>query len=175
VRPTQVTVGASGAWAIAIVAGLTAAGVSALAWLAPIAAAASVALVLRPVRTLAWALPVAVVASLDPVVDWPRVGLALVAVAAAITAVGLLDGWTDAGPGRSAAAALDPADRVAWWAARRPALGWLGGGLVAVVVGWTGLAAVSWSAPGWLVAMVPAIAVIAVAAATWSQWRPVER
>lgn len=170
-RHPRVAIYAGAAWVLAVAAALLAGGGSALAWLLPLAAVSSVVLPLRRIRTLAWALPVAAVASVDPSAGWDQIAVGLTAVAAAIAAFELLDVWQDARP-VGAAALLDPAERSAWWAARRPALVPLGIGLVVASAAWTALATVSWSPPGWMVATVPVAAVLAVGAATWSLWRP---
>jgi hypothetical protein len=161
-------------WLVAVAAAVLAVAQSDLVWLVPIAALATITLPLRATRTLSWALPVATVAGLESSADPSRIALALVTVVAAIVVVGALDAWDDSAPARAAAAVLDPAGRSDWRAARRPALVRSLGLLVAFAAGWTALTAVTWSS-GWLVAMLPAAATVAVAATTWPLWRPTSR
>jgi hypothetical protein len=161
-------------WLMAVAAAVLAVAQSDLVWLLPIVALATIALPFRAIRTLGWALPVATVAGLEPSAGPARMALALVTVVAAITVVGALDAWDDAAPPRAAAAMLDPAGRAGWRAARRPALVRSLGLLAAVAAGWTALSAVTWSS-GWLIAMLPVVATVAVAATTWPLWRPTSR
>jgi hypothetical protein len=161
-------------WLVAVAAAVLAVAQSDLVWLVPIAAAATLALGSRTTRTLGWALPVATVAGLESSAGPSRIALALVTVVAAIAVVGALDAWDDAAPARAAAPMMDPAARADWRAARRPALVRSLGLLAAVAAGWTALSAVTWSS-GWLVAMLPAAAAVAVAATTWRLWRPTSR
>lgn len=159
-------------WVVCVAGSLASGPPASLAWLIPMAVVSTAGLLVRLLRTLAWLLPVAAVAGLDTDAPWSRVGAALLAVVAAIVAVGLLDAWSDSRPDRTVAAVCDPADLRRWRRARRPALLVGGAWLVAAAMVWLALDAVTWSAPGWLLAAMPAIAISAVAAATWPLWRP---
>jgi hypothetical protein len=171
-RHRRLAVIAYGAWAVAVVAGLAANPVDALAWLVPIAVVSTVALFFRVVRTLAWVLPVAVVAGPDASTVWWRVGLVLVSVVVAVLVVGLLDAWADSRPDRWESGQLDPADQARWRRERWAGFVGLGGLLLGAAAVWTALTVGSWSAPGWLLALLPAAAALAIAAAGWPLWRP---
>jgi hypothetical protein len=166
-RHVRIGVYAALAWTVAIAAGLGANAASALAWLLPIAAGATVALAARPVRTVAMALPIASLASIEPSSTGPRAWLVVVSVATALLAVGALDAWADCRPDRRMARIADRLDLAAWRADRRRPLLWLAAVIVAASIGWVILAVIPWPVSGWVVALLPAVALIAVAVALW--------
>lgn len=170
-RHTRIGVLGAAAWAVAIAAGLGANSTSALAWLLPIAAGATVVLAIRPVRTVAAALPIAALASIEPSSTGPRAWLVVISVAATLLAVGALDAWADCRPDRGMARIADPLDLAVWRADRRQPLLRLAAVVVAASIGWGVVAIIPWATSGWVVALVPTVALIAVAVALW----PVER
>jgi hypothetical protein len=159
-------------WAAGVAGALLSGPSAGLAWMVPVAVGSTAGLFVRHLRTVGFVLPVAAVARLDADSDWPRMGAALLAVLAAIVVVGLLDAWSDSRPPSAVAALCSPADLVRWRSMRRTALPALGALLLTVAAGWLLLGAATWSTPGWVLALLPAVAILAVAVATWPWWRP---
>ena len=139
-------------------------------WLTVGLAVATVALGLRWVRGLAMLAPAAglVARASDESMATVLVGLA--GVAGAVVVIGLLDGWDGAGPDRARAGAVRCEGTGTWLRERLAALAPPLMIAMTAGVGWAVLALLSWSAPGWLVVLTPALLATAVVAATYDLW-----